>query len=105
MSPRTIRRIVSGIFVGAIVGMIVGSIADNNGVAVTFGMAGAFAARGLILVTSVGGPDAFCAPVRDDEATAASLDEHIDALVAAGADEEAVRELVREAVRLGRSGR
>jgi len=93
------------VFLGAIAGMVVGSIADNNGVAVTFGLAGAVAALGLILVTSVGGPDVFDAPARYDESAAAELDRRIGELVDGGADEERVRDLVRAAVRLGRSGR
>ena len=46
-------------FVAGIAGMIVGSIADNNGVAITFGLITAVAAVGLILVTAVAGPEAF----------------------------------------------
>ena len=59
MAPRTIRRLVIVVFVAGIAGMIVGSIADNNGVAITFGLITAAAAVGLILVTAVAGPEAF----------------------------------------------
>ena len=59
MSPRWIRRIVIVVFVAGIAGMIAGSVADNNGVAITFGLVTAAAAVGLILVTSVAPPDAF----------------------------------------------
>lgn len=101
MSPRRIRTLVIVVFVGGIAGMIVGSIQDNNGTAITFGLLTAAAAVGLLLVTSVGGTDAFAkAPVFDDEA-AAQLEIRIAALIAAGADEQSVRELVRESVRLG----
>ena len=108
MSPRIIRRIVLAIFVGAIGGMVGGSIADNNGIAVTFGLISAVAALGLILVTSVTtGPNApsFDAPAAFDEDAAAAMEARIEALVAEGADEHTVRDLIRDAVRLGRSGR
>jgi len=36
--PRTIRRLVWLVFVAGIAGMIAGSIADNNGLAITFGL-------------------------------------------------------------------
>ncbi len=59
MSPRTVRRLVIGVFVIGIGGMIAGSIADNNGFAITFGLITAAAAVGLILVTAVTAPGAF----------------------------------------------
>jgi hypothetical protein len=108
VSPRTIRRIVLAIFVAAIGGMVGGSIADNNGIAVTFGLISAVAALGLILVTSVtSGPDmpSFDAPAAFDEEAAAAMEARIENLVDAGADEAAVRDLIRDAVRLGRSAR
>ena len=103
MSPRLVRRTVYAVFVIGIVGMIVGSIADNNGVAVTFGLVTAIAATALILITSVVPPDGFAPPVHFDEQSAARLEEQITGLVEAGADEDEVRQLVRDAVRLGRS--
>jgi hypothetical protein len=109
MSPRTIRRIVVVVFVLGIAGMIIGSIADDNGVAVTFGLITAAAAVGLILVTSAAGPDAFqppgasAAPV--DQEAARSVEEQVGRLVDAGANEVDVRELVRRAVTLGRGPR
>jgi hypothetical protein len=105
VSPRHVRRVVYAVFVAGIVGMIVGSIADNNGVAVTFGLVTAAAALGLILITSVVGADGFARPVAFDERSAEQIESRITALVDAGADEEAVRDLVRDAVRLGRSPR
>ena len=128
MSPRTVRWLIIAVFVGGIGGMIAGSIADNNGFAITFGLITAAAALGLILVTAVAGPEAFRkgahprrsaganavggevggaaipgesrAPV--DEADAARVEEQVERLVGAGADEAEVRELVRRAVTLGR---
>ena len=106
MSPRTIRRLVVVVFVSGITGMIIGSINDNNGVAITFGLITAAAALGLILVTAVAPPETFDrgrrAEAPPDEEAAARLEERIDALVRAGGDEAELRELVRQAVALGR---
>jgi hypothetical protein len=117
---------VLAVFVGGIAGMIVGSITDNNGVAITFGLITAVAAIGLILVTMVVPPDAFGggrptggdaddgdrSEARDSraqqvgvEAAGARIEEQVDILVAAGADEGQVRELVRRAVAFGRQVR
>jgi hypothetical protein len=108
MSPRWIRRVVWLVFLAGVVGMIVGSIMDNNGVAITFGLLTAAAAVGLILVSSVAPPGSFHKPghavsIDFDETTAADVETRIAALVAAGADERTVRQLVQQAVRLGRS--
>ena len=118
MSPRTVRRLVIGVFVIGIAGMIAGSIADNNGFAITFGLITAAAAVGLILVSAVAPPGSFgpaeprgfrrssepdARPV--DEAAAALVEEQVGQLVSAGADEGQVRELVRRAVTLGRRSR
>jgi hypothetical protein len=73
--------------------MIVSSIADNSGAAVTFGVITAVAVLVLIAVTAAGGR----AP---SEADAARLEASIQDLVASGADEAAVRDLVRDARRL-----
>ena len=103
MHPRLIRRIVVATFVVGIAGMIVGSILERNGMAVAFGLMTAVAAFALIVVTSVAGAGAFEPPTVFDAATAADLEERIESLAASGADEAAVRDLVRLAVRLGRS--
>jgi hypothetical protein len=102
VQPRIVRRVVLVVFVGGIAGMIVGSIADNNGIAITFGLFTAVAAVCLMLVTSMTGEQA---SVRFDEAMAEEMEGRIQALVEAGADEEQVRDLVRDAVQLGRSAR
>lgn len=101
------------VFIAGIAGMIVGSIADNNGFAITFGLLTAVAAVALILVSSVAPPEAFrkhddtveTGSEGFDERTAADVEARIAHLVAAGADEGAVRRLVQQAVRLGRSAR
>ncbi len=110
MSPRSVRRLVLAVFVGGIGGMILGSILDNNGLAITFGLVTATAALGLILVTMVAGPTGFAprgadqpGPAgEDDEHAGASVEEQVDLLIAAGADEGDVRELVRRSIAFGR---
>lgn len=110
MSPRLIRRLVIVVFVTGIAGMIVGSVADNNGVAITFGLITAAAALGLILVTSVAPPGSFSSraaphdrpPHTVDERIAADVEARIERLAAAGADETELRQLVQRAVELGR---
>ena len=107
LSPRLVRRVVLVIFVAGIGGMIGGSIADNNGIAITFGLLTAVAALALVLITSVSAPGALDgrADAEHTEATerlAADVERRIDALVASGADESAVRRLVGRAVELGR---
>lgn len=98
------------VFVAGIGGMIAGSIADNNGIAITFGLITAAAAVGLILVSSVAPPESFRRPADDseptfDERTAADVEARIERLVADGADEAEVRRLVHQAVQLGRDAR
>jgi predicted MFS family arabinose efflux permease len=87
-------------WVAGIAGMIATSInGNNNGWVVTFGCITAFAAVCLFSAT---------AAIRRDridvfeEADAERLEDQVQALVAAGADETAVRELIRDAMRLGR---
>jgi len=109
VTPRTIRRLVLAVFVTGIGGMIFGSILDNNGVAITFGLITAGAAVGLILVTAVAPQGAFRSrqkPMIDDCDHEGSLIEaQVEILVAGGADEIAVRELVRRSITFGREDR
>ena len=102
MQPKVVRLLVILVFIGGIAGMIVGSIADNNGIAITFGLVTAVAAICLMLVTSV---TAATTEITFDEGKAEAMEGRIEALVEAGADETDVRDLVREAVLLGRSAR
>ena len=99
MSPRAVRGVLIGVCVAGIAGMIATSIADAPGGALTFGLLTAAAAVGMILVTAVttGGS------ARGDDELAAELEERVEALVAAGAEETAVRDVVSRAIRLGRS--
>ena len=93
-----------------ILGMIVTSATKHNGAAITFGLITAVAIICQMVATTVSnearglpgaplGPGA--APV-GAEADAARVESDIGSLIAAGADEAAVRDLVRHAVRLGR---
>jgi hypothetical protein len=93
--PGALRLVLRLVAAAGIPGIIVGSIAGNDGVAITFGSITAIAAFGLILVTAVSAD----APV---DAVGGSVEEKIAELVAAGADESAVRALVADAVRLGK---
>ncbi|MEZ5141409.1 MAG: hypothetical protein R2726_02660 [Acidimicrobiales bacterium] len=106
---RLVRRAVIALSVIGIAGMIFGSIRDNNGIAITFGLITAVAVGFLILLTAVvgraafieGGPDAGRGP-RVDERVAADVEARVQRLVAEGADEHEVRQLVTRAVELGR---
>jgi len=88
------------IFVAGIAGIIVASINGNNaGVILTIGLVIVLAAVALLTTGAVspkGRIDAF------DEAAAEQLEAQVVALVQAGAAEEQVRALVREAMRAGR---
>jgi hypothetical protein len=102
MDPKLLRRTVLVVFLGGIAGMVVGSIMDNNGTAITFGIITAVAALALILTTAlISGQPAD----RFDDERAEAVEARIVQLVADGADESAVRDLVRDAVVLGRTAR
>jgi hypothetical protein len=98
MSPRTIRRAVVAVSVAGIAGMIVGSIAGNNGAALAAGLVTAAASLCLMVATAVATPPPAGVELRE----AALLEEQVAELVAEGADERRVRDLVRTATRLGR---
>jgi hypothetical protein len=104
---RVVRWVVIGVCVVGIAGMIVGSVADNNDVALTFGLITAAAVLCLMVATAVSPPAATLpAPAGSgafDDAQAARVERLVDGLVAGGASETAVRQLVGEAVRLGQS--
>jgi hypothetical protein len=106
MTLRVLRWAVIAICVVGIAGMIIGSIADNNnGVVVTFGLITAVSIIVLMAVAttarSLEAKQAAAAEV--DEALAEEIEARVQSLVANGADEATVRDLVRHAVRLGRS--
>jgi len=99
VTPRAVRRLVALVCVAGIAGMIVGSIADNNAVALTFGLATAVAALCLIVATAVAKPAS-----RGTEAGAV-VEARIAELVEQGMDEKALRALVQAAVEVGREQR
>jgi len=100
---RVVRWVVIGVCAGGIAGMIVGSVADNNDVALTFGLITAAAVLCLMVATAVAPPSTAANPTHVfDEGQAARVEHLVERLVADGAREEAVRRLVGEAVRLGR---
>ncbi|MFZ9291336.1 MAG: hypothetical protein ACO26C_02180 [Ilumatobacteraceae bacterium] len=99
MAAARIRAGAIAVVVASIAGMIAASIAGNNvGLVTTIGVVGAIAALVLLVVAAV-------APARPlevfEDADAERLERAVASLVAHGADERAVRELVRDATRLG----
>lgn len=98
---RVVRWVVIVVCAAGIAGMIVGSVADNNAVALTFGLITAAAVLCLMVATAVSAPASTGQSSGFDEAQAARVEELVGRLVARGAPEDAVRRLVGEAVRLG----
>lgn len=97
---RTIRVVCIFSFIGGIASMIVASLADNNiGAVLTAGIISAIAAIVLLAVSTVTSTHR---TAEFDEADAEILENGIRRVVAAGANEGAVRDLVRRAVELGR---
>jgi Flp pilus assembly protein TadB len=101
MARRWIPRVCALVFVGGIAGIIIASVNGNNaGVILTIGFVIVLAAVALLTLSAAhlqhGRIEAF------DEADAEKLEEQVMALVAAGAAEDQVRALVRDAMRIGR---
>ena len=94
-------RLTSGlIFVASIAGLIVTSINGNNeGWVLTIGMVSAITAIVLIVTSAVASPRRNPAFV---DADAEVVERRVRELVDAGADEAAVRDLVRLTLKLGR---
>jgi hypothetical protein len=107
LSLGLLRGIVIAICAGGIAGMIIGTVAtdNNNGVVITFGIITAVAM--LTLITSTMAVKASQRPADGelDDVLAEGVEARITTLVAAGVDEGALRDLVGDAVRLGRSAR
>lgn len=101
MTAGAVRAVVIAVCVAGIGGMVAGSIADNNAVAMTFGLVTAAAALCLIVATAVTRSNT-PQPV---EQTGPEVEARIAELVDQGADETALRRLVQAAVELGRNGR
>jgi len=112
MRTKAIRIVVVVVCIGGVAGMIVTSATDHNGAAITFGIITAVAILCQMAVTTAlneatGAPSApldprLPAPATPLDAEAAALEHRIEGLVADGAQESAVRDLVRQAVHLGR---
>jgi dipeptide/tripeptide permease len=99
MPLRVIRLIVIVLCAAGIAGMIVASVAgNNNGWVVTFGL---LTAVSVIVLMAFSAANRSTAAAVDDS-VAARVETRVRNLVEAGADETAVRDLVRDAVRLGR---
>ena len=110
LSLGAVRTITLVVCVAGIAGMIVTSIVDHNGAAVTFGLVSAVAVLCSMVAKTVTaeaerrlGDPAAPLPAAAAESMADVVERQVQALVGAGADETAVRQLVGEAVRLGRT--
>src|SRR5437868_15478236 len=100
---RVVRWVIIGVCAAGVAGTLAGSIADNNDVALTFGLITGAAVLCLMVATAVSPPTTTAPGVTAfDEGQAARVEHLVAQLVADGAREEAVRRLVGEAVRLGR---
>lgn len=100
MALRLIKIVCFGLFLAGIPAIIVSSIAGNNeGWVLTFGMITAVAALILIAVSSVTTNkriDAF------NDVLAERIEQRVQQLVQAGANEDEVRTLVRDSINLAR---
>jgi hypothetical protein len=104
MSLKAFRVGCAVVFVAGIATMIITSAVSNNmGVMVTTGLLTAAAAIVLLAVTSA--VEAKPLGSITDDIAAERLERRIGTLVAAGADEDEVRDLVRESMRFGRRTR
>ncbi len=97
---RLIRAASAVIFVASIAGLIVSSVNGNNeGWVLSIGMVSAITAIILVVASAVASttrhPDF-------SDVLAESIEDRIQRLVAAGADEAEVREVARMSVKLGR---
>jgi hypothetical protein len=115
ISAGAVRVVALVVCVVGIGGMIVTSILNHNGAAVTFGLVTAVAVLCSMVARAVAaeveqrlsgdrGPASQGPPVSvATDALAEMVERQVQTVVAAGADEAAVRQLVGEAVRLGRA--
>ena len=100
---RVIRVACVVCFVGGIAGMIVASLADNNvGAVLTAGIISAIAAIVLLAVSTVTAQRRLA---EFDDADAEILEHGVRRLVEDGANELALRDVVRRAIELGRRAR
>ena len=102
MTAVAVRRVVLAVCGAGIAGMIVSSIAGSTGAAMTFGLVAAVAVLCSIVATAVTVPRGVAAPDSDADALGRRIEDRVATLVREGADETALRQLVADAVRLGR---
>ena len=100
LAPGTLRGAALLLCATGIVGMIITSIADEVGAAITFGFIGATGAFALLLVGVL--VPAVESAASWDEDRAAAVEDAVQRLVAAGADEEDLRSTIAAAIHLGR---
>lgn len=109
LSVRTVRTLALVVCGAGIAGMIVTSILNHNGAAVTFGLITAVAVLCSMVAKAVaadterrlGAPAPRTEAAPDDLADL--VERQVQVVVGEGADEGSVRQLVGEAVRLGRT--
>ena len=98
---KRIRVLCALIFVAGIAGIIVTSIvSNNNGGIISIGLVTSIAAVVLLTASTIATNkriDAF------DDVAAEQLEQQVAALIATGANEDALREAIRAAIDLGRS--
>jgi ApbE superfamily uncharacterized protein (UPF0280 family) len=113
ISLRAVRGVTLIICVAGIAGMIVTSIGGHNGAAITFGLITAVAIVCSMVSTAVAADTAHRLRGRDavdgvDETLpvdrlAEIVENQVQAMMSAGVEEDALRALVGESVRLGRT--
>ena len=115
VSVKAVRITTLVVCAAGIAGMIVTSVLDHNGAAITFGLVTAVAVLCSMVAKAVAAdterrltPGAAAAPagsvpVVPAESLASVVEQQVEAVVGQGASETAVRQLVGEAVRLGRA--
>ena len=98
---KRIRIVCAAVFIAGLGGIIATSIvSNNNGGIITIGLITSIAAVVLLTASTIATNkriDAF------DEVAAEQLERQVSALVASGANEDALREAIRAAIDLGRS--
>ena len=100
MTASRLRALVIGLCACGIAGMIVSSVrGNNNGWVISFGFLTAVPALALLAVQAVLDAER---GITVDESLAERVEHRVGQLRDAGADEQSLRQLVRDSVRLGR---
>lgn len=98
-----IRRGIIALNAIGIAGMIVTSIMDRHDGALTFGLITAVGSLCLLVASTVAPISGVAAPLGDPETLAEAIDADIEALTGTTTTGDQLRDLVRQAVRLGRA--